>query len=284
MGHNHNHNHAHGHEGSSNIKIAFLLNFGFAIAEIIGGFLTGSTAILSDAVHDFGDSLALALSFIFEKFGKKPANNKYTYGFKRLSVIGAIINIVVLSVGTIFVFTEAIDNIMSPKSVVAEGMFIMSIFGIVINGFSVFRMSGSKKILDKTVMMHLLEDLFGWIAVFIVSIAIYFTNWYILDPILSLMICIIIGRNIYMNTKNVINIIMQGVPDQELYEAIEENLEDIEGVLSVENLNIWTLDGDEHVLTAKLKVDNNSSDKVFMKVKKLLSKEGIENSTIELIS
>lgn len=281
----HSHNHSHGHsEGVSNVTMAFLLNFGFSILELFGGIITGSTAILSDAVHDFGDSLALALSFIFEKVGKKESNEKYTYGYKRLSLIGAFINITVLSVGTIFVFNQALQALANPTAVKAEGMLFLAVIGIVINGASVFRMKGSKKILDKTVMMHLMEDLLGWVAVLVVSVVIYFTNWYILDPILSLGICFVIGRNIYFNLKTALMIIMQRVPDEDLYEEIKEHLIEMDEIENIEKINMWTMDGEMHVVTASIKaLENTNKNDVLNKIKKMLNNEGIKESTIEVL-
>ncbi|MDU6984458.1 MAG: cation diffusion facilitator family transporter [Terrisporobacter othiniensis] len=285
MAHNHSHSHNYNHcEGVSNVTLVFLLNFGFSILELVGGLITGSKAILSDAVHDFGDSIALALSFVFEKVGKRGANEKYTYGYKRISLIGAFINIIVLSVCTIFVFSEALQSLVNSMPVKAEGMLLLSFIGIAINGASVFRMKGSKKILDKTVIMHLMEDLLGWIAVLVVSIVIYFTNWYILDPILSLGICIIIGRNIYFNLKTAILIIMQRVPDEDLYEEIKEHLMEINEIEKVEKLNMWTMDGEIHVLTASIKtLENANKNEVLNKVKEMLNDEGINESTIEVL-
>ncbi|MGL4735971.1 MAG: cation diffusion facilitator family transporter [Cellulosilyticaceae bacterium] len=280
------HHHSHGHhheEGLSNITLAFLLNFGFAMLEILGGILTGSTAILSDAVHDFGDSLALAVSFIVEKLGHKPANTHYTYGYKRMALIGAFVNIIVLSVGTVFVVREALSVLVAPQPVKAGGMLLLAVVGILINGISVLRMKGSKKILDKTVMMHLMEDLLGWIAVLVVSIVIYFTNWYILDPILSLGICIVIGRNIWMNLTVAIQIVMQAVPDQPLFDAIQSEIEGVEGVKAVKALHMWTLDGEEHIVTASLAVKEGVLREGMMnQIKGMLESKGIAHSTIEI--
>lgn len=284
MGHHHSHTHDHQHEkGVSNIALAFFLNFGFAIIEIIGGVLTGSTAILSDAIHDFGDSLALAFSFVVEKVGHKEANSHYTYGFKRMSLIGALTNIIILSIGTLFVIQEAIGALVSPQPVKAGGMLVLAIVGMIINGLSVVRMKGSRKILDKTVMMHLMEDLLGWIAVLIVSIVIYFTNWYILDPILSLGICVIIGRNIYGNLITAIQIMMQAVPDQELYEQIKGTIEGLETVVRIEEMHMWTMDGEDHVVTATLVAMQGESHEVILReVKALLHEQGIKHTTIEI--
>lgn len=283
MSHNHSHSHNHG-QGASNIKVAFLLNFSFAILEIVGGTLTNSTAILSDAVHDLGDSLALAFSYFAEKVSKKEATKQYNYGFKRLSLIGAIVNILVLSIGTAYVLKEAVQALLSPQEVNSEGMLLLAIIGIAVNGFSVFRMKGSKKILDKTVMMHLLEDLLGWVAVFIVSIVIFFTNWYILDPILSIFIAFVVLRNVWMNSKQAYNILMQAVPDGELYKNINEILIKLDEIKAIKDFKMWSLDGDDHVVTLCLIINKESNhENIRRKIKEMLIVEGIDNSTLEFI-
>ncbi|MFA6867225.1 MAG: cation diffusion facilitator family transporter [Clostridia bacterium] len=279
MGHNHSHNHS----KSSNIAVAFFLNFGFAILEIFGGIITRSVAIMSDAVHDFGDSLTLGLSWIFEKKAKKKPDEKYTYGYKRLPVVGALINILVLSLGTAFVIYKAINAIITPNEVMSKGMFILSIFGILTNGLAVFRMKGSKKLLDKTVMLHLLEDLLGWIAVFIVSIIIYFTNFYLLDPILSLCISVFLIINIYNNVKESIVIIMQASPNKGLTKEIENELLGIEGVKEIQQLHIWSFDGEENVLTVKIVIDDNTNrENLLNDAKQLLKEKNINQTTIEI--
>lgn len=275
------HKHSHDHKNtSSNIAVAFLLNFTFAIIELIGGIFINSVAILSDAAHDFGDSLTLGMSWIFEKKSKMKPNDRYTYGYKRLAIIGAIINIMILSVATGFVIYKAITNIISPHIVLSEGMFVLSIFGMLANGLAVLRMKGSKKLLDKTVMFHLLEDLLGWIAVFFVSIILYFTKFYILDSILSLMISAILIKIIIENIKESYCIIMQASPSNEYTKKIKEKLLAIDGVNEILALHIWTLDGDENVLTAKIVVEENKNP--IIQIKELLDSEKIKENTIEI--
>lgn len=276
-----NHSHSHSHNGTSkNILIACILNFSFSIFELIGGILTGSSAILSDAIHDFGDSLSLFLSLVLQFFTKKAPTKKYTYGFSRLSVIGAIINIIVLSFGTIFIIITAINKLINPTSVVASGMFFMSIFGILVNLISVIRMHGSINILDKSVALHLLEDLLGWIAVAIVSIVIYFTDFYFLDPILSLIISIILIKNIYTNLKDIINIIMQALPNDTLYSDIQKIVLENNNIINVNKLNIWTLDGENHIATMSV---NISDDIDISLLKNKLNKLGVNDTTVETI-
>lgn len=278
---NHSHSHSHSHNGTSkNILIACILNFSFSIFELIGGILTGSSAILSDAIHDFGDSLSLFLSLVLQFFTKKAPTKKYTYGFSRLSVIGAIINIIVLSFGTIFIIITAINKLINPTSVVASGMFFMSIFGILVNLISVIRMHGSINILDKSVALHLLEDLLGWIAVAIVSIVIYFTDFYFLDPILSLIISIILIKNIYTTLKDIINIIMQALPNDTLYSDIQKIVLENNNIINVNKLNIWTLDGENHIATMSV---NISDDIDISLLKNKLNKLGVNDTTVETI-
>lgn len=275
--------HNHSHKKPNNVFTAFILNLSFSLAEIIGGLFTNSVAIISDAVHDLGDSLSLALSLYIEKRAEKKASAKYTYGYKRLRVIGALINIIILSAGVIYVVIKAVKTLGSPHKVISEGMFILAIFGILINGFAVLKMKGVKKILDKTIMLHLLEDLFGWLSVFIVSIVIYFTGFYLLDPILSLIISAIIIKNIITGAKEIINIIMQAVPDQKKYGEIKAKIDGIKGVIKTCDLHIWTLDGEENIVTAKLQIDDCSDkDAVLRQAKSILSEENITESTIEI--
>ncbi len=275
-GHSH-----HSKDGNlSNITLAFLLNLVFSVIEFFGGLYTGSTAILSDAIHDFSDSISLLLSYIAEKISRKKPTSTYTYGYKRITLISAFINIVVLSIGTFFVIVRATSALLNPNDLKTTEMIFISILGIVVNLISVIRLNGSKKILDKTVRLHLLEDLLGWISVFLTSIIIHFTNLYILDPLLSLIISSIVVYNIIKRLVEVYKIVMQVVPDEDLCNKIRNTVLEIETVESIENLHMWTLDGEEIVLTATLYLsifDNYTLEKV----KCLLEELGIHNSTIE---
>jgi cobalt-zinc-cadmium efflux system protein len=206
----------------------------------------------------------------------------------RLSVISTIVNIVVLSVGTIFVFKEAITSLLSPEPVMANGMFVFAIFGIIINGISVLRMKISVKISWKTVMLYLLEDLFGWIAVLLVSIVMMFINLYILDPILLMIICVIMARNIYYNISSIYKIIMQATPINIDTAHIRDGISEIvKETLSIRMLNIWTLDGESNIATVQLKankeVEHASLYNFTDEIKLFLSDNNISDSTVEII-
>lgn len=286
--HKHHTHHCHHHHSASfkNIRVAFLLNFIFSMIEIVGGLLTNSSAILSDAIHDLGDSLSLALAMIFEKKSNKEPNNKFSYGYKRLSVVSALINIIVLSIGTIFVFKESIERILNPQPVVAEGMLLLAIFGVIINGLSVLKMKNSSKISEKAVMLHLLEDLFGWLAVLVVSIVVAFTDFYVLDPILSLIICFIMFKNIYYNTKTIYSIIMQGTPENIDIDKIKKHLMQELPIKEISSLKIWSLDGENHVGTISITindtVDCSEVDNIKKSIKNYLKEYNISDLTIEI--
>ncbi|MFH2055081.1 MAG: cation diffusion facilitator family transporter, partial [bacterium] len=177
----------HVHSGLKNLRLAFFLNFGFAILEIGGGLWTNSVAILSDAVHDLGDSLAIASAWFLEKRSQRGGDQKYSYGYRRFSVLGAAINAVVLLVGSFFVLSEAISRLFQPEQSLAEGMIAFAVVGILVNGVAVLRLRGQTSLNASMVAWHLLEDVLGWTAVLVVGVTLLFTDIPILDPILSIL-------------------------------------------------------------------------------------------------
>ena len=182
--HKHHHHHHHSHDGESNIGIAFLLNISFTIIELIGGYMTNSVAIISDAVHDFGDSISLGMAWYFQKISKREKTDKYTYGYKRFSLLGAIINSIVLVVGSIYIISEAVPRLFSPQETSAKGMFALAIVGIIINGAAVLKTRTGDSINERVVSLHMMEDVLGWAAVLVGSVIMHFTGLTIIDPIL----------------------------------------------------------------------------------------------------
>ena len=211
MSHSHDHNHAHG--ASGNLRIAFVLNLLFTIIELIGGVMTNSVAILSDALHDLGDSVALGLSWYLQKYSQKGRDEKYSYGYHRYSLLGAVIMSVVLIVGSIFIIQESISRIAAPQAVDAKGMMFLAIFGIVINGAAVLRLKKGTTLNERAVYLHLLEDVLGWVAVLIAGVVMLFVDIPILDPILSIAICIWVLSNVVKNVRSTFRILLQKIPD-----------------------------------------------------------------------
>jgi len=201
MGH-HNHD-------VKNIKTAFLLNLGFTIFELIGGLFVNSVAILSDAIHDLGDSLSLGLSWYFQNLSHKGRTKTFSYGYKRFSVLSAIINSIVLLVGSIFILYETIPRLITPVQPNATGMLALSIIGIIVNGAAVLKTCKGKTANERAVSLHMMEDVLGWIAVFIGSVIMYFVHLPILDPILSILITGFILFNAFKNLGFSLKIILQ---------------------------------------------------------------------------
>ncbi|WP_240376898.1 cation diffusion facilitator family transporter [Bacillus piscicola] len=244
MGHDHEH-----HHGSSNIKTAFFLNFSFTIIELIGGVLTNSVAIMSDAIHDLGDSLSLGLSWFLQNKSKQKSNNTFTYGYRRFSLLGALINSIVLIVGSLFVLSEAVPRILDPQPPQSVGMFFLAILGVVVNGTAVLKTRSGTSMNMKVVSWHLLEDVLGWIAVLIVSIVMYFWNFPILDPLLAVLITCYILVNVIRNLKKTLFIFLDGVPEEIDPDAIATEIQKLANVADTHHVHVWSLDGEEHVLT-----------------------------------
>ena len=187
--HHEHHHHGHHHHGDvKNLGIAFILNVCFTIIEIVGGILTNSVAILSDALHDLGDSLSLGLAWYFQRLSEKGRDRNFSYGYKRFSVLGALITSVVLVIGSVIIIYSAVSRLQHPQISNGLGMLGLAVLGILVNGAAVVRLKGSSSVNSRAVMLHLMEDVLGWVAVLIGSLFIYFFDWQIIDPILSLMI------------------------------------------------------------------------------------------------
>lgn len=282
MAHNHSHGHIH---GTKNIKTAFFLNLVFTVIEIIGGIMTNSVAILSDAVHDLGDSLSLGLAWYFQNYSKKERTHSYSYGYGRFSLLGAIINSVVLVIGSIFIFIEAIPRLLSPVQPDTKGMMILAVLGVIFNGAAVLKLQKGSSINERVVSLHLLEDVLGWIAVLIGSIIMHFYDLPLIDPILSLGIAAYILINVYKNLKETIQIVMQGVPVTANVQEVEKQLLSFPEINAVHDIHIWSMDGEYHIMTAHIELKElytlPSLDPLKKRIRAQLYDLKIEHVTLE---
>ncbi len=226
-----------------NILIAFILNLSFTIIEIIGGLLTNSISILSDAVHDFGDSVAVGLSYFLEKKSEKKTNDSHTYGYVRYSVLSAFITSVILLFGGVFIIVSAMERLVSPQEVNGLGMIILAVFGFTINGVAAWKTSKSENLNEKSINLHMLEDVSGWAVVFIGSLLIYFFKIYIIDPILSILVAIYILYNVVRNLMKIFNVFLEKSPKFFDMVKYKNTLLQIVNVEDVHHAHIWTLDG-----------------------------------------
>ncbi|WP_436515867.1 cation diffusion facilitator family transporter [Ekhidna sp. To15] len=281
MGHSHHH---HDHS-EGNIKVAFFLNLSFAIIEFIGGLWTNSVAILSDALHDLGDSLTLGVSWYFAKVAKKKRTTGFSYGYKRFSVLGALINSIVLVTGSIFIIIEAIPRLFNPVNPNTEGMIYLALGGVVVNGAAAFKLSKGGSLNEKAVYTHLLEDILGWVAVLIGATVMHFWNFPIIDPMLSVFIAAFILFNVYKNLKESFKIILQGTPSGVDINKIHKAILDIPNVKDVHDCHTWSMDGEYHILSIHLVISGNLKlselEGIKKEAKNRISKLGINHITIE---
>jgi cobalt-zinc-cadmium efflux system protein len=279
------HQHYNDNEGTTNLKIAFFLNVGFTIIEIIGGLYTNSIAILSDAVHDLGDSISLAASVIFEKISTKDPDRRYTFGYRRFSLLGALFSSLVLFGGTIFILTQTIPRLFAPEEVNPEGMFWFAILGIVFNGLAFWRLHSGTTINQKSVALHLLEDLLGWIAILIGSIVLLFVDLYILDAILSISISLYILYKVYRNLREVFGILLQKAPGHLDIAQIESDIEAVDGVKKAHHCHLWILTDDLYMMSIHITVNPTQTipDIIAIKhrVREITKSLDIEHITIE---
>lgn len=280
----HHHSH-HDHSDVKNIKAAFFLNLAFTILEIVGGIFTNSIAILSDAVHDLGDSLSLGLSWYFQKKAKQKRDDSYSYGYKRFSLLGAIINSIVLVVGSVIILFAAIPRIFNPQITNVEGMLLLAIVGVLVNGAAVLKLRKGHSLNEKVVSLHLLEDVLGWVAILVGSVVMYFFEVPVLDPIMSIAIACFVLYNVYKNLSQSLHIILQGIPEEVSLNEITDMLQQFEIIESVHDLHVWTVDGSYNVLTVHVVVANKMSMEKLAELKdeirNILCNIGIEHVTIE---
>lgn len=277
----------HDHKKSSNLPLAIGLNLGFSIAEFFFGTLFSSAAISADAVHDLGDAILLTITLILNKLSKKKPTSTMSYGYKRFAALGALLNAGVIlwlsytmaiSVYYEFTFPHVHPYVNVP------GLMIVSIVGILVNLFAATRLYGSKNILDRTVSLHLIEDLLGWILTFITSVFISFSGLHILDRVASLCILLFISWGAISNAWGVLKILTQRAPSIKKLNKIKKQILAVEGVLKIENIHFWSLDGAEHIFTARIFVsDISRATEIRKKISHFLPDFQIVDSTIEIV-
>ena len=280
------HAHTHSQSQSENIRVAFLLNLGFTLFEIVGGLYTNSLAILSDALHDLGDSVSLGMAWYLEKHSHKESDERYSYGYRRFSLLAALLNTVILIAGSLIILSEAIPRLIDPQHSNAGGMIVLAVVGIAVNGLAMLRVRRGQSLNAQVITWHFLEDVLGWIAVLIVSISLLISDIHILDPILSILISLYVLYNIVRNLRKTLALFLQAVPDAIELAEVEHALQQIPQVLSAHHTHIWSLDGENHVLTTHLIIDNDAGKEDLRRIKRDVREitRGIplSHSTVEL--
>lgn len=263
--HTHASHAGHGHTGDAHglggddavrsLRAAFYLNISFTVVEIVGGILTNSMAILSDAVHDLGDTLALGLSWRLERLSERGKSDSLTFGYRRFSVLGALTSAFVLIGGSVFILSEAIPRLLEPESVSGPGMLAIAAVGVAVNGLAVLRLRGGTRLNQRVVFLHLIEDVLGWAAVLVGSIVIMVIDLPVLDPILSVAITVFILAKIVPNLRAALRIFLQYAPDDIDVQQLSAELSAVDDVADVHDVHLWTLDGNYTIFTAHVVVD-----------------------------
>lgn len=291
----HGHAHSHSHnvnfqdQNSSvkNIKLVFFLNLFFSLFEVIFGLLFNSMAILSDAIHDFGDSVSVGLSWYFQNYSRKEASNRFSFGHQRFSLVGAMITATVLLVGSLFLLTRSIPRLLHPEEVNAEGMFFVALIAIAINGYAAWLLSRGSSKNEKVLNVHMLEDVLGWVGVLILSIVLRYTDWYILDPILSILISLFIFYKTLPLFFSTMHVFLEGVPSTVDLDQLEADILNIEDVNAVSHLHVWSIDGEENALNMTLFVSvtgQKDIERIKEKVRFFSKDFHVTHSTIEVVS
>ena len=241
---------------------------------------------MADAVHDLGDSLSIGTAWVLQRLGRKSANYTFTYGYRRLSLFGAALNGLILLAGSAWVLNEAFNRLNNPIMPVTEGMFLLAILGVCVNGYAAYRLSKGKTLNERVLNWHLIEDVLGWCAVLILSIVLHFFHWPILDPLLSIAFTLFILVNVARMLWSTAKLFFQAVPDTQLLHDVRQTLLSLPGTQAVHHLHLWSLDGEKHVLTAHIVVQADTSITDYQNIKAdlqiALAQFNLSHTTIEI--
>lgn len=283
------HPHPHGSvsvDEPSAIGAAFALNLAFACIEVLGGMWTNSLAILSDALHDLGDSLAFGLSWFLARKSRQGRDRRYSYGYRRLSLLGALATAVVLLVGSLFILARAVPRLIRPEHSNAGGMIALAVLGLAVNGAAAWKLRTGGSLQSRMLTWHLVEDVLSWGAVLAVALTLLFTDIHILDPLLSILITLYVLVGVVRNLGRTAAVFLQAAPEELDLEALDRNLASVPGVLSTHHTHVWSLDGEHHVLTTHLVVPSGATKREIVRVKRdalqLLASIAPEHTTLEV--
>ena len=267
----------------TSIWLAFFLNLSYAIVEFIAGGIFGSSAVLADSVHDLGDAMAIGISALLETISNREEDRQYTLGYKRFSLLGALVTAVILITGSILVILENITKLFNPQPVNDEGILWLGIIAVSINLLASLVVRKGKTKNESILSLHFLEDTLGWLAVILMAIILRFTDWYIFDPILSLVISIFILTKAIPRFWSALKIFLDAVPEGVDIKQVMSDLEGLDNVASLNQLNLWTMDGLEKnaiVHVCLKEIEQMETCKEF--IRNLLKDCGFQNITIEV--
>ena len=264
------------------ILIAFLLNISFSIFEFLGGLFTNSIAILSDALHDLGDAASIGLSFFLEKKSRKHPDKKYTYGYLRYSILGSFITTTILTIGSIFVIIESIKRIINPVQSNYDGMLLFAIFGVIVNLIASLVTRDGESLNQKSVNLHMFEDVLGWVVVLIGTIIMKFTNITYIDPLMSILVASFIFVCAVRNLKEILDLFLEKTPKNIDVDELERHISEVRGVKSIHHLHIWSMDSINNYATLHIVSNSKDSASLKNKIRDEFLEYNINHVTIEI--
>ncbi|UXR63355.1 cation diffusion facilitator family transporter [Bdellovibrio bacteriovorus] len=288
--HHHSHSHGHHHHHShgavvGRMSFALVLNLSFAVIELIGGLWTNSVAILSDALHDFGDAIAMLLAIILEKISHKQSDGHFSYGYRRFSTLGAVVTGMILVVGSIFILLEAVPRLFSPQQPHADGMILLAVLGVSVNGYAAYRVSKGTSLNEKMLMWHMIEDVLGWVMVLVGAVVMKFFDVPQLDAGMAIALACWILYNVVRNLSEAMKVFLMASPSQVKVEEVEAAILKVAKVEGVHHGHLWSLDGERHVFTGHVvlapEVGLADMERIKNQIKKLVKDFGIIEATIE---
>lgn len=276
--------HNHHKKAGENLAFVFFMNLTFNIIVILGGLATNSVAILADCIHDMVDTISIAVAWLLEHISQKDSTDKYSYGYQRFSILGAVIISVFVIIMAFVILSEAIPRLFSPEGVDAEGMLIVAIIGILFKSISVYRLHDGETFNEKAILFHQLGDVFEWVAILILSIVLMFWDGApYLDPFVSIGIAIWLIFNLGRNLIKAVQVLLQKTPDNFDVGEFKNLILAIEGVNAIDDFHIWSLDGIDSVMTLKVNVDfNNNVEQIKKEIYEISNRFHVVDITIEL--
>lgn len=284
--HGHGHSHSHGHGANKNaLKLSFFLIASYMIVEVIGGLMTNSLALLSDAGHMLSDAAALGLSYLAMTWGQKQASKSKTFGYKRFEVLAAFINGLALSVISIYIFWEAFQRFANPPGVMSGGMLTIAVIGLLVNiaaAFILMRGDTSENLNVRSAFLHVLGDLLGSVGAIVAALLIMFFGWNLADPIASVIVAVLVVLSAYRVTRDSIHILMEGTPVNINTDELEQSLLRIDHVVEVHDLHVWALSSDIILLSCHIVTEDQAYHRAVMEQAQKLIKEDYEINHITI--
>ena len=277
--------HHHHKKAGQNLAFVFFMNLIFNILVIVGGLATNSMAILADCIHDMSDTISIALAWALEKVAQKESTDKYSYGYQRFSILGAVIISVFVIIMAFVILNEAIPRLFAPEGVDAEGMLLVAIVGIVFKSISVYRLHEGETFNEKAILFHQLGDVFEWVAILILSIVLMFWDGApYLDPFVSIGIALWLIFNLGRNLYKSLEVLLQKTPNNFDVNEFKTQILGIDGVKNIEDFHIWSLDGIDSVMTLKVNVDfGGNVGEIKKEIYNISNKYHVVDITIEIV-